>query len=362
MRSTCIIFAYKSETMKDVIFKSYNRIITGFWVLISITIFLQFIEVCPFSEAVLFVVFFLIITFPIVTYLSKTLLPKALNTGDWKTFIFYFILLTLLLTFLYSCLSKGIVWLEEQNVFPKSAAFSGTDRPFYAEFIGNILNSFMSNVALCTLRFFEVHNKMSLEHAKLQQAHLEDQLKLLREQINPHLMFNVLNHIHILMKKNVDLADELLLRYSDVLRYQLYDCNKEKVLLEKEVDYLKDVVEVEKMRWGDELKVVCSWSIENGRKEISPLLLIPFVENSFKHVSRMPSKEGYVNITLNQESDTLRFIVENSKLDQAATNKKSSGIGLENVKKRLNILYPGKHELIIQKTDTIYKTTLIITL
>ena len=352
----------KSEIRKDIFFKKYNWVIVGFWTLLTLTLFLQFIEVCPFSEAALSVLLFLAITFPTTTYLSKKRLPKALKKGGLKTFVVYFILLTLLLTFLYSCLSKGFVWLEEQGVFPKSAAFSGMDRPFYAEFIGNILSAFVVNVALCTLRFFEEHNKISREHAKLQQVHLEDQLQLLREQINPHLMFNVLNHIHILMKKNVDLADELLLRYSDVLRYQLYDCNKEKVLLEKEVDYLKDVVEVEKIRWGNELDVDCSWSIENGRKEISPLLLIPFVENSFKHVSRMPSEVGYVNIFLSQEGSTLRFMVENSKSAQAATHRKSSGIGLKNVKKRLDILYPGKHELIIQKTDSTYKITLIITL
>jgi LytS/YehU family sensor histidine kinase len=175
-------------------------------------------------------------------------------------------------------------------------------------------------------------------------------------------MFNVLNHIHILMKKNVDVADELLLRYSDMLRYQLYECNRETVLLEKEVDYLKDVVEVEKMRWGNELKVDSSWHIENGKKEISPLLLVPFVENAFKHVSRMPSETGYVNIRLHQEGNTLRLTVENSKSTRVPQRQNASGLGLENVKKRLGILYPQKHELIVQKTDTVYKTTLVITL
>ena len=348
--------------MKDIFFKRYNWVITAFWVLVAFTIFIQSVNVCPLPEAVLSVVLFLIMTIPIATYLCKKQLSETLKTRDWKTFAIRFILLTFLLAFLYSCLSKGFVWLEEQNVFPKSVAYSGMDKPFYAEFLGNILSALIVNIALCTLCFFEEHNRMSQELAKLRQAHLEGQLQLLREQINPHLMFNVLNHIHILMKKNVDLADELLLRYSDVLRYQLYDCNKETVLLDKEVDYLKDVVEVEKMRWGNELKVNCSWSIENGRKEISPLLLIPFIENSFKHVSRMPSEVGYVNILLNQKGDTLRFVVENSKSDQVATYKNSSGIGLKNVQKRLDILYPDKHELIIQKTDTTYKTTLIITL
>jgi LytS/YehU family sensor histidine kinase len=132
--------------------------------------------------------------------------------------------------------------------------------------------------------------------------------------------------------------------------------------LEKEVDYLKDVVDVEKMRWGNELKVDCSWNIKNGKIEISPLLLIPFVENAFKHVSRLPSEIGYVNITLNQEGNTLWLIVENSRTNQALQKKNASGLGLENVKKRLEILYPGKHELVVQKTDAVYKTTLVITL
>ncbi|MDR1224427.1 MAG: histidine kinase [Tannerella sp.] len=181
-------------------------------------------------------------------------------------------------------------------------------------------------------------------------------------QINPHLMFNVLNHIHILMKKNVDMADDLLMRYSDILRYQLYECNRETVSLKREVDYLKDVVEVEKMRWGKELNVDCSWNIGNRETNITPLLLVPFVENAFKHVSRLPSETGYVKITHRQEGNTLRLTVENSRTGQAPQKKSASGLGLENVKKRLEILYPGKHELLIRKTDTVYKTTLIITL
>jgi LytS/YehU family sensor histidine kinase len=294
--------------------------------------------------------------------LSKYILPKALKENRMDRFILYFLLFILALAFFYACINYGFVRLEQNGIFPASTMFSGMARPLHVEFLGNILSAFAANLIFCAIRFFEVHYKMQQEHARLQQAHLEDKLHLLRAQINPHLMFNVLNHIHILMKKNVDIADELLLRYSDVLRYQLYECNRETVSLEKEVDYLKDVVEVERMRWGSELKVDCTWNVENGRKEISPLLLIPFVENAFKHVSRIPSEVGYVNIMLNQEDNTLRLAVENSKSDEAVPYKKSSGIGLKNVKKRLEILYPEKHELLIQKTDTIYRITLIITL
>lgn len=349
--------------MKDIFFSRYYKwILASVWTILTLTIYSQFINVCPFYESTIFVILFLLITYPITTFLSKILLPKALKEKGMKKFILYFILFSLLLAFLYACTNNGFIWLEKKEIFPTSIMFSGLARPLYVEFVANILSAFAANLIFCAIRFFEEHYKMSQEHAKLQQAHLEDELHLLRSQINPHLMFNVLNHIHILMKKNVDLADELLLQYSDVLRYQLYECNKESVLLEKEVDFLKDVVDVEKMRWGNELKVDCTWNIENGRKEISPLLLIPFIENAFKHVSRMPSEIGYVNIALNQEGNTLRLVVENSNSNQSSQQKKTSGIGLENVKKRLEILYPEKHELLVQKTDKVYKTTLIITL
>ncbi len=277
-------------------------------------------------------------------------------------FVVWFLLFSFGLAFLYACLNTLFVWLERKEVFPASVIFSGLARPLYVEFLGNILSGFASNLIFCAVRFFEEHYRMAQQHARLQRAHLEDELRFLRSQINPHLMFNVLNHIHILMKKDADRADDLLVRYSDVLRYQLYESNRETVALGKEVDYLKDVVAVEKMRWGDELKVDCSWNIEDGMVEISPMLLIPFVENAFKHVSRLPSEVGYVNIVLDQTGNTLRLTVENSKTGNAPRKKNASGLGLENARKRLEILYPGRHELVIQKTDTIYKTTLTITL
>ncbi len=348
--------------MKNSMLKYYKWFITTIWAALTLTIYSQFGNVCPLYESTPFIALFLLVTYPITILLSGYILPKALRNNSMKQFILYFILFTLLLAFLYACINNLFVWLERIEVFPTSVIFTDLARPLHVEFFGNILSGFTANLIFCAIRFFEEHYKISQEHAKLQRAHLEDELHLLHAQINPHLMFNILNYIHILMKKNVDMADDLLMRYSDVLRYQLYECNREAVSLDKEVDYLKNVVEVEKMRWGNELKVDCSWNIENGKTEISPLLLIPFVQNAFKHVSRLPSETGYVNMALNQKGNTLRLVVENSRTNQALQKKNASGLGLENVKKRLEILYPGKHELVVQKTDTVYKTTLVITL
>ncbi len=342
--------------------KNYKWVIAGVWMALSLTVFMQFTSVCPFLEAALFALSFFITSYLPVTILSKILLPKALKSKKIRAFAWQFVGFSFLLAFLHASFTKGFVWLEIEGVFPRSLLITATDRPFYAEYLGNMLSATVTNVAFCALRFFEEHYKMLQEHARLQQAHLEDELNLLRAQINPHLMFNVMNHIHILMKKNVTTADELLLRYSDVLRYQLYECNRETVLLEKEVDYLKDVIEVEKIRWGNELKVDCSWQVGNGQVAISPLLLIPFIENAFKHVSRLPLETGYVYISLRQEEETLCLSVKNSWNGQLPLRKKASGLGLDNVKKRLEILYPGKHDLAIRKEDGCYQTELRISL
>lgn len=349
--------------MKSSIFKYYTWFVIGLWIAIGFSAFIQFKnDGSHILESFLSTLSLMIAAISISSFLSMRLFPKALHAENKRVFSLQFVLLTLLLAILFATTIKGFVWLEKQGVFLPTSIFSEQESPFYIEVLANIVSAFGINFIFCAIRYFPEHYKIAQEHARLKQAYLENQLHLLRNQISPHLIFNVLNHIHILMKKDTNMADELLLRYSDVLRYQLYDCNKEIVLLEKEVEYLEDVIEVEKMRWGNELKVNWTLDIEEGKKEISPLLLIPFIENAFKHVSRLPSKKGYVNISLDQKGNILRLVVENSKANQVTSQRNTSGLGLGNVKKQLNILYPEKHELVIQQTDTTYKTTLIITL
>ena len=347
--------------MKDSVFKYYEWFIAGMWTVFALMIYMQFLNVSAPLEALLFVLAILVLTYPVTTYLSRILLRRAIEKEAFVIFIAEFITTTLILSFFYALLINGFVMLENKGVFPASTMFLGIDRPFYMELLGNILPAFVPNIAFCAVRFFEEHYKLLQEQARLRQIHLEDQLHLLRDQINPHIMFNVLNHIHILLKKNVALADELLLRYSDVLRYQLYECNLKFVSLGKEIDYLKDVVEVEKIRWGNELQVKCSWQIENEKKVISPLLLIPFIENAFKHVARLPSQIGFVRIDIQQINNVLTMKVENTKAN-LPSNAKASGLGLENVRKRLNILYTERHELIIYNAETLYSVTLSINL
>lgn len=118
-------------------------------------------------------------------------------------------------------------------------------------------------------------------------------MEILKIQINPHFMFNVLNHIHVLMQKDVELASSLLLQYSDILRYQLYRAKEEQVGLWQEVEFLKNYIEVEKLRWRGKLEVTTRWEITDAACPLAPLLMITFIENAFKHVSRSDTEKGF---------------------------------------------------------------------
>jgi two-component system LytT family sensor kinase len=226
---------------------------------------------------------------------------------------------------------------------------------FSIMYVNAVLVALFVNFGFCGLRFHE-------ENMKLHEALFESQLRILHQQITPHFMFNVLNHINILMLEDVNLASSLLIKYSKILRYQLNSERNRNVSIEQEVQFLKDFIDIERVRWGNELTISCSWKVEDNTREFPPLLLITFIENAFKHVSRGISEKAYVNISFEQISNSLTLNIENSKSDTPQEKDSVSGLGLENVKKRLEILYGGDYRLVIRESDTTYCTKLIIKL
>ncbi len=153
----------------------------------------------------------------------------------------------------------------------------------------------------------------------------------------------------------------MLLKYSEILRYQLYSGKKETVSIEEEVQFLKNFIDIEKIRWEDKIDINSTWSIEDSTQRFPSLLLIPLIENAFKHVSKGFKDKGYINIVLEQKGNKVYLEVENSKLNTyIKKNNENSGLGLENLKNRLNLLYGGKYDLQIQETENIYNSKLLI--
>jgi two-component system, LytTR family, sensor kinase len=164
--------------------------------------------------------------------------------------------------------------------------------------------------------------------------------------------------VYFLIDKNNTIARDSLHKFSDMLRYQLYEANGAKIPVEKEISYLEDYVDLQKLRKDEHYAVSLAYSPEVKGFSIEPLLLIPFVENAFKHVSSHSNKNNFVKLELLRSNGHLIFSAENSKDKTKTVTDLHSGIGLNNVKRRLELLYPGRHELTITDKDDVYKVNL----
>jgi LytS/YehU family sensor histidine kinase len=185
----------------------------------------------------------------------------------------------------------------------------------------------------------------------------EAELSFLKSQINPHFLFNSLNSVYFLINKENPEARQALHKFSDMLRYQLYEMNGAKIPIEKELNYLRDYVDLQKLRKDENYSVDFTCSPDVKGFSIEPLLLIPFVENAFKHISHKTNEKNYVKLDMERSNGHFVFTIENSK-DIERTTEMHGGIGLTNVKRRLELLYPGKHELEISNDSNRYKVNL----
>ncbi len=204
-----------------------------------------------------------------------------------------------------------------------------------------------------------VRAEMELKELEAKQAHAE--LNLLKSQVNPHFLFNSLNSIYSLILNDSDIAGDAVMKLSDLMRYLLESSQKRKVLVQHEFDFLQNYIDLEKIRLGKKAKVIAGFEGDLSGKIISPLLLITFVENCFKHGISVNSAENRIEINVNLVDNTLTLNTSNN-VAPVRINPvvKKSGTGIENVKKRLELLYPGKHQLEINSSENKFIVNLSI--
>ncbi|MBP7184136.1 MAG: histidine kinase [Saprospiraceae bacterium] len=222
------------------------------------------------------------------------------------------------------------------------------------------LSMFVVALISTLAKFISDWRNYDIERQDLEHKNTQTELSFLKSQINPHFLFNTLNNLYALTLKKSDKAPEIVLKLSEMMRYMLYECNEKKVMLSKEIYYLKNYLDLEKLRISQNVDVHFE---ENGvmdHHEIAPLLFIPFIENSFKHGVTNFIDEGYVYMLIEVKNDVLYFTLENSKTSIPNQNlsKHSGGIGLKNVKRRLELLYANRHILKIENTPDCYKVNL----
>jgi sensor histidine kinase YesM len=189
------------------------------------------------------------------------------------------------------------------------------------------------------------------------------ELKALKSQINPHFLFNSLNSIYSLSRKNSPHVPEKIIQLSDLMRHVIYNSDDDFILLSKEVEMVQNYIELQNLRTSENEKISMELVGDIDEKKIAPLIFLPFVENSFKHGLKSGAENAFVKIKLEVSGNDLSFEIENSKGKQVETeNSKYKGIGIENVKKRLDFIYPGSYSLNIANSEKTYKVLLQVQL
>lgn len=330
--------------------KSKNRIGLIYHILVWVILFYLYIHFIqnfiPLKQAIVQVSVYLIFIACIFYLHTYFLVPRFFN----KKKIFWYIAAIVLLL-LISAAANNLYKQHFEIAF--STITNGRKVPGHSNYI---LSGTISTLMISFIAWFIIKYKAQAQQKNELEAQKNSaELAMLKSQINPHFLFNTLNNIYALsLAKAEPVVSEMILSLSEINRYMLYETEPEYVPLNKEVAYLKSYIELEKLRCENISNIRFSVSQEIEHVKISPLLLIPFVENAFKH-SRIADESGaWIDINLSFKNNLLVFTCENSVPVAAFKKDKTSGIGLENVKRRLLILYPNKHELSISQPDYKY--------
>jgi len=220
-------------------------------------------------------------------------------------------------------------------------------------FIRSIVLNYQIPATAAAIYLFKRMYLIQQYSLNLENEKLEAELKFLKSQIHPHFLFNTLNNLYALTLKKSDKAPEMVIQLSNLLEYTLYSGKETEVGLNEEIKQLSGYIDLEKLRFGKRLKINTEIDGNVDGLLIAPLLLLPFVENSFKHGASNDLKSPFIDLKINVKDNHLKFSISNSnRCESQIPESYKEGIGLKNVKRRLELLYPRKHSLeILQKQD-----------
>jgi len=272
--------------------------------------------------------------------------------------VFYYSMYTLLSMFLYLAINHYLFY------DPASVEYThietGEKHPVLISIIGSLtayaFRIFSVIGTAVGIKFFKRYFLEQKQIHAIRQDSLENELQYLKNQINPHFLFNSLNNIYILSKKKQNTTSESILLLSDLLRYQLYDCSKKQVSLDNEIDYLRNFLKLEGLRKKNS-DINLSIEGDTFQAQVSPFIFMPFIENAIKYSGLTQKPRIIIQFKITEAQ--IHFHVFNNKADIVSV-KKDSGIGLNNVKRRLFLLYENAHELQIEENNESYTVNLVL--
>jgi len=293
------------------------------------------------------------------------LIPKILFKG--KTFAYYLIALLVIgsLYFAYNSINNYIFERpefgpEREMIYKIVKEYKLNRQPQQFDIFNFLMTTVLITGFSIGLRMLGRYNENEKQRKDLEKERLNSELIFLKNQISPHFFFNTLNNIYSLIEINTVDAQKAVLQLSKMMRYMLYESEHGNILLSKEIEFMKNYIELMKLRLTDKVQLQVNFPDKNTDIPIPPLLFIPFIENAFKHgVSNRES--SFLNISMRVDLDEILFLCNNSLvLKGEVTSSADSGIGLENVQKRLSLLFKNKHHLTINKTETAFEVALQI--
>ncbi len=306
-----------------------------------------------FTEAFLFMPAHLFLSYGIIYFLF----PRYLFQRKYFQLIAGFAVLLLLTASFSHVLSITVI-----REFRQSLNIPNGVNTFLFGLMAGLRGSNTVAGFAAAIKLMKVWYQKNEEAQKLEKAKLRAELESLRNQLHPHFLFNTLNSLYSLTLHQSKQAPQMVVRLSELLRYILTDCNQPAVPLKTEIALLTNYIELEKIRVGDRLDVSIRVPADTEQYQIAPLLLLPFIENSFKHGVRDQSDAVWISMFLDVRDDHLHFQLVNGKSQHPNTLMQSTGIGLQNVQKRLELLYPNQYKLRLTETDDTFIVNLIVPL
>lgn len=278
--------------------------------------------------------------------------PRLLNNRKYIAFGLCF-----LLGVIFGALLRvPVSYLVNTYLFKADTSDFNTLKVFFDSFV-NIL-FWVVLILAAKLIIEKIKSARYIEQIEKEKS--DNELNFLRAQFNPHFLFNSINSIYAHIDKTNKVAREMLLVFSEMLRYQLYECNVEQIELGQEINYIRNYIALQKSRMDERIRVSFCVAEANGSLLVPPLILITFIENAFKYVGFNETRENTIEIHLKHYDNVLEFSVFNTKdffIDHA---QGASGLGIANARRRLELLYPGRHNLTISDQENTYTVCLTL--
>jgi len=291
------------------------------------------------------------------------LIPRYLEKSKFVTYVAALLLTMFCASLLIICGYYFSAYVSGRSL--DELYGGGSDADCFYRFMGNALPSTVASMTLAmSIKLAKNWIETTRRQQLLEKEKLETELKFLKNQFNPHFLFNTINSIFFLIHKNPDMASDALAKFSDLLRYQLFECNDMQIPLINEIGYMENFIGLERLRQNDNLRIALE--LENHSTQmlaIAPFILMVFVENAFKHVSRNSDESNWINIGLNVKEQQLDFEISNSTSSFKSNEVVNyGGIGLKNVQRRLDLIYPGQYVLNIKNDGSRFSAKLLINL